>query len=94
VGNALGCMFSRYMDLDTGEPYGKPYMKTFVSEVSDSSTTPATPYHGLFTTQDDNTDGAITMKDLVGKYVLLEAAKLSAAGPNPGDAYNSIMVEN
>jgi hypothetical protein len=94
VGNALGCMFARYMDLDTGEPYGKPYMKTFMSEVSDSSTTPATPYYGLFTTQDDDTDGAIAMKDLVGKYVLLEAAKLSATGPNPGDAYNSIMVEN
>ena len=94
VGNALGCMFSRYVDLESGEPYGKPYMKTFLSELSDSSTTPATPYYGLFTTQDDDTDGAIAMKDLVGKYVLLEAAKLSATGPNPGDAYNSIMVEN
>lgn len=94
VGNALGCMFSRYMDLDSGEPYGKPYMKTFVSELSDSSTTPATPYYGLFMTRDDDTDGAIAMKDIVGKYVLLEAAKLSATGPNPGDPYNSIMVEN
>jgi hypothetical protein len=94
VGNALGCLFSRYMDLDSGEPYGKPYMKTFVSELSDSSTSPATPYYGLFTTREDETDGAIAMKDLVGKYVLLEAAKLSATGPNPGDPYNSIMVEN
>lgn len=93
VGSALGCIFSRSVDLDSGAPFGQPYVKTFLGETTDNRTTPATVYYGLFTTNDTQGDGAIAMKNIAGKYLLFEAAKLTSTGGNPGDPYNAIMVE-